>query len=133
MAIGIDGIEQEQQVQQSSSSSSSSSEEIYQVTDGLKSWHTKQAYRLAFNHFIKVTVKSDNLRALLDYKHDVIEHKIIEHIKYLRYDKKLSYWSIQVRCSGILHFFKINDINLNTAKIQRFLPEDESRCYFQSV
>lgn len=33
------------------------------------------------------------------------------------------------RCSGILHFFKINDINLNIVKISRFLPEDESERY----
>ena len=31
--------------------------------------------------------------------------------------------------SGILHFFEINDINLDTRKIRRFLPEDVSDHY----
>lgn len=41
---------------------------IFQVTDGLKSPQTKVTYRVAFGHFLKVTVKNDNLSALLDYK-----------------------------------------------------------------
>ena len=102
---------------------------IFQVTEGLKSRHTKEAYSLAFNQFIKVTVKSDNLRALLDTKQNVIESKIIDHIIHLRDVQKLSYWTIQVYCSGILHFFKMNDISLNIDKIKRFLPEDESDRY----
>ncbi|MGC2309642.1 MAG: hypothetical protein WA461_14665 [Nitrososphaeraceae archaeon] len=43
-------------------------ERIYLTTDGLTSPSTKQAYHLSFNHFIKTTVKNDNLRALLDTK-----------------------------------------------------------------
>ncbi|MGB8086750.1 MAG: hypothetical protein WCF07_10730, partial [Nitrososphaeraceae archaeon] len=43
--------------------------------------------------------------------------------------KKLSYWTIQVPCSGILHFFKMNDFSLNVDKIKRFLPTDESDRY----
>lgn len=102
---------------------------IFEVTDGLKSNHTKEAYRIAFNHFLKVTVKNDNRRALLDTKQNVIESKIIDHIIYLKDVQKLSYWSIQVYCSGILHFFKMNDISLNIDKIKRFLPQDESEYY----
>ena len=112
---------------------------IYDVTEGLKSSHTKAAYRLAFNQFLKVTVKlsdhdyntinNNNLRALLDTKQNVIESKIIDHIIHLRDVKKLSYWTIQVYCSGILHFFKMNDISLNINKIKRFLPEDEYDRY----
>jgi hypothetical protein len=104
---------------------------IYDVTEGLKSSHTKAAYRLAFNQFLKVTVKlsdfnnrnSNSLRALLDTKQNVIESKIIDHIIHLRDVQKLSYWTIQVYCSGILHFFKMNDLSLNINKIKRFLPE----------
>jgi hypothetical protein len=41
---------------------------IINVTEGLKSLQTKQTYRLAFERFLKVTVKNDDLRALLDTK-----------------------------------------------------------------
>lgn len=102
---------------------------IFDVTEGLKSPQTKQTYRLAFEHFLKVTLKNDDLRALLDTKQNVIESKVIDHIIRLRDVEKLSYWSIQVYCSGILHFFKMNDVSLNVDKIKRFLPQDESDHY----
>jgi uncharacterized membrane protein len=102
---------------------------IINVTEGLKSSQTKQTYRLAFEHFLKVTLKNDNRRALLDTKQNIIESKIIDHIIYLRDVRKLSYWSIQVYCSGILHFFKMNDISLNVDKIKRFLPQDGSGLF----
>jgi hypothetical protein len=99
---------------------------IYSVTDGLRSSHTKTAYRLAFTHFIKTTVKNEDLQALLDYKPRVIESKIIGHIEHLRYVEKLSYWTIQVHCAAIFHFFEMNDVSINRRKIKRFLPPDES-------
>jgi integrase len=101
-------------------------ERIYLVTDGLKSQQTKEVYRLAFQYFIKVTVKSDNLRVLLDTKPSVIESKIISHIEHLKDERKLKYWSIQVYCSAILHFFAMNGIVLNTKKIKRFLPLEDT-------
>lgn len=102
---------------------------IYDVTEGLKSHHTKRAYHLAFNHFLRTTVKSDDLRTLLNTKQSVIESKIIDHIVYIKDVQKLSYLSIQVHLSGIFHFFEMNDYNLNTKKIKRFMPEDESDHY----
>ena len=38
------------------------------VTDGMKSSYTKQAYRLAFDYFLKGTVKHQDLRQLWDLK-----------------------------------------------------------------
>ena len=102
---------------------------IYQVTDGLKSVHTKEAYQIGFNQFLKVTVKNNDLRTLIDTKPSVIESKIISHIEYLKNVRKLKYWSIQVYCSGILNFFKMNDVVLNTNKIKRFLPSDDNEHY----
>lgn len=105
---------------------------VYSVTDGLKSKHTKIAYNIAFNHFLKTTVKSDDLRALLDIKQSVIESKIIDHVKYLKDVEKLKYRSILVHLQAIFHFFEINDYNNNNLKrrkIRRFLPEDESDHY----
>lgn len=98
---------------------------IYLVTDGLKSSDTKRTYRHAFKHFIQIVVKNDDLQALIDTKPSVIESKIISHIEYLKEVKKLKYWSIQVYCAAIFHFFEMNDIVLNTKKIKRFLPDDE--------
>jgi integrase len=98
---------------------------IYRVTDGLKSSDTIRTYRHAFKHFIEITVKNDDLQTLIDTKPSVIESKIVGHIEYLKDVKKLKYWSIQVYCAAILHFFEMNDVVLNTKKIKRFLPPDE--------
>jgi len=45
--------------------------ESIMLTDGLTSNYTKNTYRNAFNHFIKITVKNDNPRVLLDTKQSV--------------------------------------------------------------
>lgn len=102
---------------------------IYDVIEGLKSSHTKRAYRLGFDNFLKITIKSDDIRALLDTKQNVIESKIIDHITYLKDVQHLSYLSIQVHLSGIFHFFEMNGYYLNTKKIKRFMPPDESDYY----
>jgi hypothetical protein len=54
--------------------------------------------------------------AFLDYKPSVIESKIIRHIERLK-ERKISYSAIHVSYAAIVHFFEINDINLNTRKI----------------
>lgn len=98
---------------------------IFDVSEGLKSPQTKRAYQSAFQYFLKVTIKNDDLRLLLDMNQNVIESKVTDHIIQLRDIEKLSYWSIQVYCSGILHFFKMNNISLKVDKIKRFLPQDD--------
>ncbi len=117
--------EQEQAKQKQEREQHGEQPRIYLVTDVLKAQSTREAYTIGFNQFIKITIKNDNLRALLDTKQGVIESKIISHIEYLRDVKKLKYWSIQVYCAAILHFFEMNDVVLNTKKIKRFLPADE--------
>jgi integrase len=103
---------------------------IYDVTGGLKSKHTKTAYRIAFNHFLEIRIKSKDLRALLDTKRNVTEDKIIDHITYLKDVEGLTYRSILVHLSAIFHFFDMNDYDdLRRRKIKRFLPEDESDHY----
>jgi hypothetical protein len=84
-------------------------ERIYQVTDGLKSKYTKITYDVAFNRFLNVAVGNDNLRSLLDTKPSVIESKIIDHVNYLKDIEGLTYRSILVHLSGILHFFEMED------------------------
>jgi integrase len=100
---------------------------IYLVTDGIKSRQTKKTYLSLFKDFLR-TIGSSDLKTLLDFKPSVIESKIISHIEHLK-ERKLSYSSIQVSCAAILHFFDINDVNLNTRKVKRFFPEDESDRY----
>ena len=111
---------QQQQLGEEENSNSN----IYTATDGLTSDCTRNTYNNVFNHFIKITVKNDNLRVLLDTKQNVIESKIVNHLKYLHEVQHLGYLSIQTHLSGILRFFAINDFHLNIKKIRRFLPED---------
>jgi len=100
------------------------------VTEGLKSKYTKTAYQIAFSHFLDITIKSKDLRALLDTKQNIIEDKIIDHLTYLNDVEGLTYRSILVHLSAIFHFFDINDYDdLRRRKIKRFLPEDESDYY----
>lgn len=66
------------------------------------------------------------MQVLLDCKPGVIESMIIGHIERLRDVEKLSYWTIQMHCAAIFHFFEMNDVNLNAKKIKRFLPPDKS-------
>ena len=76
---------------------------IYQAYDGLTSDYTKNTYRNAFNHFIKVTVKNDGLRVLLDTKQSVVESMIVDHIKYLNEVQYLGHLSIQTHLSGAFY------------------------------
>jgi hypothetical protein len=57
----VGGMEPEQQQQLGEEENSS---RIYLATDGLTSNCTKSTYGNVFNHFIKTTVKNDNLKAL---------------------------------------------------------------------
>jgi integrase len=110
-------IEQQQEQQEEEN-------RIYYAYDGLTSNYTKNTYRNAFNHFIKITLKNDNVKVLLDTKQSVVESKIIDHIKYLNEVQHLGYLSIQTHLSGILRFFAMNDYHLHIKKIRKFLPED---------
>jgi integrase len=119
-------IEQKQQEQP---------QRFYLVTADLKSPYTKSGYRSTFNNFLSVIFDIPNqvnlyqeeqyLRTLLDYRPNVIESKIIDYIEYLK-KRKLECSTIQAYCASVFHFFEINDINLNTRKIKRFFPQDES-------
>jgi integrase len=117
---------EESSSQSQQSQSAQQQPRIYDVTDGVKSVYTKRNYRSTFNHFTSTIFENKNpdLRLLLDYKPSVIESKIIDYIEYLK-TRKLAYSTVQGYCASIFHFFEINDVNLNTRKIKRFLPQDE--------
>jgi hypothetical protein len=62
---------------------------VYLAYDGLTSSYTKNPYLYAFDNFIKITVKNNDLRVLLDAMQSVVESKVIDHIKYLNEVKHL--------------------------------------------
>jgi len=101
---------------------------IYLVTEAVDSPYTKQGYRSAFNDFLRTTIRNQDLRVLLDYKSSVIESKIISHIERPK-ERNLSRSTINMYCAAIFHFFEINDVSINTRKIKRFIPKDESDFY----
>jgi integrase len=103
---------------------------IYEVTEGLRSDHTKKAYANTFNHLLDVTIKYRDFRFLLDTKHSALGPRIIDHITQLKDVEGLSYRSTMVHLSAIFRFFEINDYDdLKRRKIKRFLAEDESDFY----
>ncbi len=113
------------------SSSGEYANRIYQVTDGLRSKHTRKAYQIAFNQFLKDGAKIRDLQVLLDHKPRVLEQMIIGYVENLR-DKGKAHKTIQLHVAAILHFFvTLNDIPLNKRKITRFIPsdDDESAAY----
>lgn len=98
---------------------------IYQITDGLRSKHTKKAYQIAFNQFLKDGAKTSDLQILLDYKPRVLEQMTIGHVENLR-DKGKAHRTIKLHVAAILHFFvTLNDTLLNKRKITRFIPPDD--------
>jgi integrase len=114
---------------------SAEGEEIYPVTEGLKSPYTKVAYRRNFNHFLD-HIKIHDLQVLLEYNPKIVESFIIDYVRHLRDIEKLLHMSIRVHIAAIFHFLDMNDFDLsngNKRKIKKFLPSDESthddRCY----
>jgi integrase len=102
---------------------------IYSVSEVCRSKQTERVYRIAFNHFLKVS-NVDDFKTLLHLKPSVVESKIIDYICHLKINEGLSYRSILVHLAAIFLFFEVNDYNiLNRRKIKRFLPPDESERY----
>ena len=102
-------------------------QEIYPVTEGVKSEYTKQIYKDAFNRFLR-HIKIYDLQVLKDFGSKVLEQMIIKYVIHVRDVKNppLSRGSIQAECGAIYHFCEMNDIILNKKKISRFFPPDES-------
>lgn len=102
---------------------------LYSISDVCKSKDTKRTYRIALEDFFR-SAKVDDSKTLLDLKPSVIEAKIIDHVNYLKNERKLSCRSILVHLSAIFLWLEVNDYNLiNRKKIKRFLPPDESERY----
>ena len=95
------------------------------IMKNVESKQTAKVYRSTFKEFIKYLQNVD-LKVLLDFRLDIIESKIISYLELLGDVRKLSFWSVQVHYSAIHHFFEINDVALNSRKIKKFLPSNDS-------
>jgi integrase len=129
--LTFDDAKAEKYQQQTNVKEEESLSPIYLVTDGVESSYTKKGYHLAFNDFLRTlgwNQDPEALRVLLDLKPSIIESRIINYIKSLK-ERKLSASTIRIYCSPIFHFFEINDVHINTRKIKRFFPLDESEHY----
>jgi integrase len=99
---------------------------IYPVTDGLSSKHTKLHYKKNFIHFLRCQGTDENtLIERANTNPRQVESMIINHIRHLTDKQGLGHGSIRAHCFSIFHFFEMNDINLNKRKIIRFLPPNE--------
>lgn len=102
-------------------------ERIYSVTDGLKSPKTAKVYSHAFSlflRFLQIPNDNDHLQSLIDLKPSVIEAKIISFIEHEKgEERKIVPAAVHLLAYAVLHFFSMNDVMLNTRKIQKFLPE----------
>ena len=98
---------------------------IYPVTEGVRSSLTRDKYRRDFNHFLDF-IQIHDLQVLIDLGPKVIQEMIIKYIFELRDKQALKRATINGRCTAILHFLDMNDIQVNKSKIKRHLPYDES-------
>ena len=63
----------------------------------------------------------DTPEGLLVLDQKTTEKRIIEYIRYLKDDKKLSYSSLQGVCAPLRKFYAMNDVALNWEKIHNYL------------
>lgn len=74
---------------------------VYSISEVCnKSKHTARTYRIALEDFFRST-RVDDFKILLDLKPSVIEAKIIDHVNYLKNERRLSHRSILVHLSSI--------------------------------
>jgi site-specific recombinase XerD len=87
--------------------------------ESIASEATKKTYAYSLEQFCR-HFKIDDCVTLLALHPSLAEAQIIEYIIHLK-DKGNAYGSINVSLAAILHFYLMNDINLNRKKISRFL------------
>ncbi|MGC1134458.1 MAG: hypothetical protein WA941_16640 [Nitrososphaeraceae archaeon] len=92
---------------------------------------TKDKYVAELNYYLKYlgitdanTLIYDNL---IDSPAEIrqAEDKLIEYIKYLVHEEKLSYSTTNVRLAAILCFYTINRININRKYVSKFKPQNK--------
>jgi integrase len=86
--------------------------------ESIKSEQTRRVYIVYLNKWMEYLGAKKNFAGLDPRK---IEQSIIDYIILLKKIKKYS--AVQNYVSPILAFYKINDVVLNTNKIQRFMPD----------
>lgn len=98
--------------------------------NSLKSEETKESYRNALQRY--VSHYQISLKDMLSLPIVDIENNLIDYITYLN-GQDLSHSFVNVNFSAIKHFYFMNDKNINTRKVGRFLGEAKKknvdRCY----
>jgi len=99
-------------------------DEVELFFSSLKSPDTKQKYRSYFKKYLELTgLTVQDLRKEKDPR--IIEMQIIDFINSCK-NEGMNWGAIHNYITMIQSFCKINDIVLNTAKINRFMPEHRS-------
>ncbi|MDQ6863474.1 MAG: site-specific integrase, partial [Thermoproteota archaeon] len=99
--------------------------------DAQKSSATKEAYAFFLYKYIQWrNIKGNNTDILLKDKD--IQDNLIEYISYLK-GKGLRYSTMSAYCAGVIAFYDLNNIDLNSKRINRYLGESqppiENRAY----
>ncbi len=74
------------------------------------------------SNFLSITTLEDFLTLPVDKTEDMI----IDYILYLR-KQNLSSGYIGIHFWSLIHFYSLNDVRLNTVKLQKFLPEQKKK------
>ena len=94
--------------------------------DSRRTESTKQTYKRYIKYFEDwYNKKLDTLLELDNGKE--IQNILIKYAKYMRYDKKLKYDTLNVRCAPLISFLKHNDKIINTKKIQSYFGEHNKK------
>ncbi len=99
---------------------------IFPVTDGVNSPYTKKKYAHHFKNFLEHYDIQFPQSLLETNDPKYVEGLIIQYIKYLVNERHQKYGTIHHEIAGIMHFFDINGMSLNTKKINKFIPHDET-------
>jgi integrase len=95
-------------------------ESIKFFQSSIKSPHTRKNYMFLLEKYIKFVGRKD---PFFQNNPRLIERCIIDFIIKMKEKENKSYSAIHNYVSPIISFYKINDIMLNTKKINKFLPE----------
>jgi integrase len=101
--------------------------------DTIKSQATLEQYKYGITQFMKfLKIRDINNLMVMAQAPKEIQQKIIDYVKYMREVKQLGAVTIQLYLASIMHFYSINDVNLNRKRISSYIPEvqqNEDRPY----
>lgn len=100
----------------------------------IKSPATKKAYghKLLRFYLSRPDNQSLTLEDIIKKDPKTIEYEIIDILYNMKEKQHLSYSTIQVFLAVIMHFFEINDINLNRRKLSKFKGDNVAKFEYRS-